>query len=138
VYWRDLPAGTIAKSVGRSDINKWSWNAGFYPGSRPGEVSGGIASSYDEAKARFIIAWLKFAHSRKPEDIKAYRELRDWTARKYTARNAGTTSSKARSETGAAHRAGVKCRTCEKPFSAKRWSARFCSARCRVAAHRAK
>jgi hypothetical protein len=43
---------------------------------------------------------------------------------------------KARSKARAAARAGRKCQTCGKAIKAKRSTMRFCSVRCRVAAHR--
>ena len=43
---------------------------------------------------------------------------------------------KARSQARAAARAGRKCETCGKPIKAQRSTMRFCSVRCRVAAHR--
>jgi endogenous inhibitor of DNA gyrase (YacG/DUF329 family) len=43
---------------------------------------------------------------------------------------------KARSEARAAARANRKCETCGKPIKAQRSTMRFCSIRCRVAAHR--
>jgi hypothetical protein len=43
---------------------------------------------------------------------------------------------KARSEERAAERAGLKCQTCGTKLAAKRSTAKFCSVRCRVAAHR--
>jgi hypothetical protein len=46
-------------------------------------------SHYDEAKAQFTVAWLKFAHSRKPEDFAAWRDHRDATAWKYRMRDLG-------------------------------------------------
>lgn len=90
VYWRDVSAGTIAKRIGRYIVvHEWTWGAGFYPGSKIGEIRSGTASSYDEAKAQFTIAWLRFAHSCKPEDFKAYRDHRDGIARRNANRNAG-------------------------------------------------
>jgi endogenous inhibitor of DNA gyrase (YacG/DUF329 family) len=44
---------------------------------------------------------------------------------------------KARSQARAAARANRKCATCGKPIKAQRSTMRFCSIRCRVAAHRA-
>lgn len=86
----DIHAGTIAKSVGRPDAqNEWTWRAGFYPGSRAGEIKTGNAKSFDEAKAAFVKAWLAFASTRTPSDFTAYRDHVEWTARKYAARDQG-------------------------------------------------
>jgi hypothetical protein len=44
--------------------------------------------------------------------------------------------SKSRSEQRALERAGRTCKTCGKPITAQRSTMRFCSVKCRVAAHR--
>lgn len=86
----DIHAGTIAKSVGRPDAqNEWTWRAGFYPGSKAGEIKTGNAASFDEAKAAFEKAWLTFASTRTQVDFTAYRDHVEWTARKYAARASG-------------------------------------------------
>ncbi|WP_426525626.1 hypothetical protein [Bradyrhizobium sp. McL0615] len=69
--------------------NVWTWSAGFYPGSKPGSIKTGTAGTFDEAKTKFTVAWLKFAHSRTPEDFAAWRDEQRWTAGKYAARDAG-------------------------------------------------
>jgi hypothetical protein len=77
IYRGDVHAGTIAKANGMPNAkNEWRWSAGFYPGSGPGEIKGCTASTFDEARAAFKIACLKFAHSRKPEDFVAWRDHR--------------------------------------------------------------
>jgi hypothetical protein len=84
VYCGDIHAGTIARSTGRPNAQEeWTWTAGFYPGSRPGEIKGGTATTFEEARAKFERAWLAFASSRKPVDFEVWRDQRDWTARKY-------------------------------------------------------
>jgi hypothetical protein len=45
---------------------------------------------------------------------------------------------KARSQARAKARAGRRCKICGKPLAAQRSTARFCSVRCRVSAHRSK
>jgi hypothetical protein len=53
-----LQAGHIARSVGRPNAqNEWTWSAGFYPGSRPGEIKTGTADTFEAAKAAFEKAW---------------------------------------------------------------------------------
>lgn len=89
VYCGDICAGWIAKAIGMPNAqNDWTWSAGFYPGSRPGEIKSGTADSFKEAKAKFERAWLAFASSRTPDDFEEWREWQDWTARKYAARDA--------------------------------------------------
>ena len=90
IYRGDVCAGWIARSVGRPNAqNEWTWSAGFYPGSGPGEIKIGTADTFAEARAKFERAWLAFASSRTPEDFEEWREQRDWTARKYAARDRG-------------------------------------------------
>jgi hypothetical protein len=67
----------------------WQWSAGFYPGSRPGEIRTGTADSFEAARAAFDKAWHRFAAIRTEADVAEWREQRDWTARKYPARDAG-------------------------------------------------
>jgi len=90
IYCGDIHAGTIAKAVGMPNAqNHWNWSAGFYPGSRPGEIKGGSAETFEKAKARFERAWLVFASRRTEADLQEWRDQRDWTARKYALRDRG-------------------------------------------------
>jgi hypothetical protein len=90
IYCGDIHAGTIAKAVGMPNaVNLWNWSAGFYPGSRPGECKSGTADTCELAKAAFEKAWLAFASTRTEADYQAWRDHRDWTARKYAARDHG-------------------------------------------------
>jgi hypothetical protein len=50
---------------------------------------------------------------------------------------AGVVKAKAKAKARAAARANRKCATCGKPIKAQRSTMKFCSVRCRVAAHRA-
>ncbi|WP_369720350.1 hypothetical protein AB8Z38_24655 [Bradyrhizobium sp. LLZ17] len=44
VYFGDVHVGTIVRRVGHpSDQDPWQWLCGFYPGSNPGEQTGGTA-----------------------------------------------------------------------------------------------
>lgn len=89
VYCADIHAGTIAKAVGMSNaVNHWNWCAGFYPGSRPGEIKSGCAETFNEARFQFERAWRAFASTRSQDDFATWREHRDWTAAKYAARDA--------------------------------------------------
>ena len=80
----------IAKSVGNPGaVEQWQWLCGFYPGSNPGEQRGGTADDFNQARAAFEIAWRIFSASRTEADYQAWREQRDWTARKYALRDRG-------------------------------------------------
>ena len=61
----------------------------FYPGSQPGEQAHGTADSFDSARADFEKAWQVFTSRRTEADYQAWRDQRDWTARKYAARDRG-------------------------------------------------
>jgi hypothetical protein len=65
------------------DTNPWEWNCGFYPGSRPGKHQTGTAMTFDDARADFEQAWAVFLSKRTEADFQAWRDDRDWHARKY-------------------------------------------------------
>ena len=82
IYFRDVHVGTIARRVGQPhDQDPWQWLCGFYPGSEPGEQRSGNALTFDQAD--FEVAWRKFSARRTEADYQAWRDQRDWTARKY-------------------------------------------------------
>jgi hypothetical protein len=84
IYYGDVHAGTIARRVGNPfDTAPWEWACGFYRGSHPGEHQCGTAVSFDEARAAFEKAWRVFLSKRAEADFQAWRDQRDWTARKY-------------------------------------------------------
>ncbi len=90
IFYGDVQAGSIMRAVGNpSAAPLWQWHCGFYPGSRPGECSAGTAATFDEARAAFEAAWRTFLAKRTEADFQAWREQRDWTARKYAVRHAG-------------------------------------------------
>jgi hypothetical protein len=61
----------------------WHWRCGFYPGCEPGEIRGGDAATFEEARAAFEAAWRIFRAGCTEADFQAWREDRDWHARKY-------------------------------------------------------
>jgi hypothetical protein len=66
-------AGTIAKATGMPNaVNNWNWSAGFYPGSRPGEVKTGSAETFEAARVAFEKAWQHFAATRTEADYQAW------------------------------------------------------------------
>jgi hypothetical protein len=54
-----------------------------YPGCKPGEIRGGAAATFEEARAAFEAAWRIFRAGCTEADFQAWREDRDWHARKY-------------------------------------------------------
>jgi hypothetical protein len=84
VYYGDVHAGTIAIRTGiPHDEDPWGWDCGFYPGSHPGEHQSGTAPTFDQARADFEAASRVFLSNRTEADFQAWRDARDWTARKY-------------------------------------------------------
>jgi hypothetical protein len=84
VYYGDVRVGTIAVRVGiPHDEDRWGWDCGFYPGSEPGEQTNGTGATFDEARESFEEAWRLFSAKRTEPDYQAWRDQRDWTARKY-------------------------------------------------------
>jgi len=76
--------GTIARRVGQPhDQDAWQWLCGFYPGSNPGDQTVGTAPTIDQARADFEVAWRTFSARRTPADYQAWRNQREWMARKY-------------------------------------------------------
>jgi hypothetical protein len=56
---------------------------GFYPGSRPGECTGGTAATFDAAPEAFEAAWRIFLVRRTKTGFQAWRYKQAWTAEKY-------------------------------------------------------
>jgi hypothetical protein len=84
IYYGDIHAGTMTERVGNPhDTDPWEWTCGFYPGSSPGEQQSGTSATFDEARADFGTAWQVFLSKRTEADFQAWRDERDWTARKY-------------------------------------------------------
>ena len=91
IFCGDVHVGTIAKKAagGKAAIEWWHWRAGFYAGTRPGEIKTGKAISLKVANVRFYRAWLAFAASRTEADFQALRDHIEWTRRKYAALDNG-------------------------------------------------
>jgi hypothetical protein len=84
IFYDDVRVGTIAKRLGiPNDKPRWGWTCSFYPGSHPGECTGGAAATLDEARASFEAAWRIFLVKRTEADFQEWRDQRDWTAEKY-------------------------------------------------------
>jgi len=90
IYFGDVQVGTIARRTGAPiEKDPWEWSAGFYPGSDPGEIRTGTATTFDHARAGFDAAWRVFLSNRTEADFQEWRDARDWTARKYAMWEAG-------------------------------------------------
>ena len=65
IYFADVHIGTIARSAGNPGAApQWQRRCGFYPGSRPGECTGGTAPTFEQARADFEAAWQVFSAGR--------------------------------------------------------------------------
>jgi hypothetical protein len=84
VYFGDVRVGTIGRRAGQPhDEDSWEWICGFYPGSEPGEYTNGTGETFEQAREEFEAAWLVFLSHRREADFQAWRNDRDWHARKY-------------------------------------------------------
>jgi hypothetical protein len=84
VYYGDVHVGTIARRVGVPvDVDKWSWDCGFSPGTKPHQDCGDTAATFDQARADFEVAWHRLLPTLTEADFDRWREARDWTAKKY-------------------------------------------------------
>jgi hypothetical protein len=84
IFYGDVHVGTIGLAVGNPGaVPRWTWHCGFYPGSNPGEQMYGSEESFEDARVAFERTWASFLARRTEADFQAWRDQRDWTARKY-------------------------------------------------------
>jgi hypothetical protein len=84
VYFGDVHVWMIARCVGNPGAaQQWQWLCGFYPGLNPGEQLVGTAETFDQARAGFEDDWRLFSAKGTEGAYQAWRDYRDWTARKY-------------------------------------------------------
>jgi hypothetical protein len=62
---------------------------GSIRGLNPGEQRGGAEATFEEARKAFGAAWSVLSATRTEADYQAWRDQRDWTARKYAMRDRG-------------------------------------------------
>lgn len=90
IHFGDVRIGTISKAVGTpNNETQWRWICGFYPGCEPGEYRNGSEPDFERARAAFEAAWRALSATRTEADYQAYRDDRDWHARKYAAWDRG-------------------------------------------------
>ena len=90
VFYGDVCVGTIARRAGVPiDADKWGWNCGFYPGTDPVEGASGTATTFDEARVAFKLAWRAFLPTKTEADFQGWRAQRDRTSWKYAMWDAG-------------------------------------------------
>jgi hypothetical protein len=81
IYYGDVHVGTIGERAGVPvGVDQWGWKCGFYPGAEPNEHRGGSASTFEQARAAFEVAWQQFLARRTREDFAAYRRHCDYQA----------------------------------------------------------
>ena len=84
VFYGDVHVGAIARRSGVPfDADQWQWSCGFYPGNEPRDHLSGTAASFEQARAGFEAAWRTFSAKRTEADCQAWRDSRDWHARKH-------------------------------------------------------
>jgi hypothetical protein len=84
VLFGDVEVGRIGPRAGvPPNADQWGWLCGFYPGCEPGEHKSGSAPDFLTARCDFESAWRVLSSKRTEEDYQAWRDQRDWTARKY-------------------------------------------------------
>jgi hypothetical protein len=84
IYYGDVHVGTISERAGNpTGGDQWQWRCGFYPGSEPGECTGGTAATFEDARAAFERAWGVFLAKRTEADFQEWRDQQAWTAEKY-------------------------------------------------------
>ena len=86
VFYDDVRVGSIA--IRRPDCLR-AMVLRLYPGSHPKECASGTAATFDEARVDFECAWRVFLSKQTEADFQAWRDQRDWTARKYALWDAG-------------------------------------------------
>lgn len=90
IFYGDVHVGTIGLRPGVPvDVDQWGWACGFYPGCDPGEHVSGATATFDQAREQFEAAWAVMLSHRTEADFHAWRDHRDWTARKYAMRARG-------------------------------------------------
>jgi hypothetical protein len=84
VYYDDVRVGRISERAGVPvDVDQWQWSCGFYPGLHPGQHRYGTATSFDEARAGFEVAWCGLQPNIPDDAFEEWRHSRDWTEQKY-------------------------------------------------------
>jgi hypothetical protein len=77
-----MSAQSRARSAIPGAAERWQWLVGFYPGADPGQQCSGTAATFKAARADLEKAWRWFSARRTEADYHAWRDQRDWTARK--------------------------------------------------------
>jgi hypothetical protein len=90
IFYGDVHVGTIGRRSGNpTGTDAWDWRCGFYPGSDPGDSTGGTAADFDQARDAFERAWTIFLSKRTEADFEEWRRDRASTAWKYAMWDAG-------------------------------------------------
>jgi hypothetical protein len=88
VFYDDVQVGTIAVQSGLPvSAPQWGWDVGISHAPHRGRA--GYASSFDQARADFEVAWRDYLPRCTEADFIEYRRQRAWTAWKYAMHDAG-------------------------------------------------
>lgn len=72
----DVRVGLISRRSGQPNGEpSWQWFCGFDPGCAPGQLTSGVADSFEEARAGFQRAW---EHLQTVMPADAYERYREW------------------------------------------------------------
>jgi hypothetical protein len=83
IRYAGVHVGTIAERIGNPvGTDAWSWNCGFYPGSKPGDCTTGTAASFVTARVAFELAWSVFLGKRTEADFQEWRDYKAAQAHK--------------------------------------------------------
>jgi hypothetical protein len=68
--WHEVQVGTIAVQSGLPRaVAQWAWQCGFYPPSHCGRHAGGMAATFEQARADLEAAWPKYLPRCTPADF---------------------------------------------------------------------
>jgi hypothetical protein len=85
IHYAGVRVGVIIERSGAPpSSDQWRWCCGFYPGSKPSDDRHGTAATFETARVAFEAAWRDYLPKCSEADFRAWRDQRDWTARKYS------------------------------------------------------
>jgi hypothetical protein len=90
VYYGAVHVGTIAVQSGLPRaVAQWAWQCGFYPPWDRGRSTGGMAATFEQARADLETGWAKYLPRCTPADFEENLRQEAWTAWKYAMHDAG-------------------------------------------------
>jgi hypothetical protein len=84
IHFGDVHVGAVRLRNGNpTGTEAWVCRCGFIRAAIPAECKSGTAATFEHPRADFESAWRVFLSKRTGADFQAWREQRDWTAKKY-------------------------------------------------------